>query len=406
MSNDVVNDALGLAQFLTKHRGEEAVEYLLAIENLKFLEWKEAKELLPIDNKINRQTKEGHIRDIVSCFVNNDIEKRYLVANLALCPGFQLEALQLISYTAGTFYAVKKVADKIVKHSEKQRVSEVYSNKTSAPSTTIENIAVSNNSAADLSPAIKSYRDAANKPSTSTNNKLKSNKRNIWTNGRCNTGTEDQTPQLIFKCIAVKSGPDETAKSLKIEFEKIWRGFRNLRIDAYSRTDYSTMFRVQFDMPALLLDKLTDPTSWPTRISIRPWRGNPKTQLKSLAERQEQRKVYVGNLSPTITMDKIVSNMKVIYSEEMTAGSIVEITAHLNTIAWKKQNELKAENLQYVMRKSACVVIKSKPGNLLPNLNLKFNHNAQVVMRPWNGPLPPPAEDSMTKASSLNLTWS
>ena len=78
---DVVNDALGLAQFLCQHKGEEAVSYLLAIEEITLIEWKLAKELLSEATQINRQTKEGNIKDIVSVFVNKDINTWYLVAN-------------------------------------------------------------------------------------------------------------------------------------------------------------------------------------------------------------------------------------------------------------------------------------------------------------------------------------
>ena len=44
---DAVNDSLGLAHFLTHHRGEEATLDLLAIEGISIDEWRASKELLP-----------------------------------------------------------------------------------------------------------------------------------------------------------------------------------------------------------------------------------------------------------------------------------------------------------------------------------------------------------------------
>ena len=87
---DIVSDVLGIAQFLTKSRGEEAISYLLAIERLTLENWKEGKELLPLPGaqQRNRTTKEGYIKDIVSYFVDTPTETRYLVADLAICPGF------------------------------------------------------------------------------------------------------------------------------------------------------------------------------------------------------------------------------------------------------------------------------------------------------------------------------
>ena len=41
---DAVNDALGLAQFLVQHRGEEATLYLLAIEGISIDKWRAAKK--------------------------------------------------------------------------------------------------------------------------------------------------------------------------------------------------------------------------------------------------------------------------------------------------------------------------------------------------------------------------
>ena len=84
---DVVNDCLGLAQYLTQHLGREATDYLLTIP-LSTDEWKEAKGILlqqaaPKSKLPSRHTKEGAIRDCVEIFVDSQPTDRFLVANLS-----------------------------------------------------------------------------------------------------------------------------------------------------------------------------------------------------------------------------------------------------------------------------------------------------------------------------------
>ena len=62
---DVINDCLGISQFITQHLGEEATAYLLAIQDITSKDWKVAKALLLGSIQTNRLTKEGHIKDIV-----------------------------------------------------------------------------------------------------------------------------------------------------------------------------------------------------------------------------------------------------------------------------------------------------------------------------------------------------
>ena len=112
---DKVNDALGLTQFITKHLGEDqAVSYLQAIEGLATQDWKEAKDLLATVNKTKRHSKEGNIRDIVQVFINEVVETSFLVRNLALCPGFQIKAIETVSYTAATLEAIHSVSLRMV----------------------------------------------------------------------------------------------------------------------------------------------------------------------------------------------------------------------------------------------------------------------------------------------------
>ena len=86
---DVVNDALGLTQFITKHlSATQAVTYLLSIESLGIEDWIAAKNHLPTVDKTNRRTKEVNIRDIVHVFQGESVENNFLVKNLALCPGW------------------------------------------------------------------------------------------------------------------------------------------------------------------------------------------------------------------------------------------------------------------------------------------------------------------------------
>ena len=173
-----------------------------------------------------------------------------------------------------------------------------------------------------------------------------------------------------------------------------------MKIDAYSKNNYNTLFRVQFDMPMPLIPKLFEENSWPNRMHIRPWRGNPRTVLKALEDKQEEKRLYVGNLGQAIDMETVASNMKVIYEEEIKNGTIESITAHLNIVAWKRQKELKEQNVHHQLRKSACVVLKAKKEKSLEDIATKFEQG--IVVRPWNGPIPL----DQPRQSHRGLTWS
>ena len=101
MSEFVVNDALGLAQYITQHLDENrSVAYLSSINALSLEDGNSAKSLVKTKDRSQRRCKEASIRDIVCLFCNEDTEIKYLVANFGLCAGFQTEFLALANYTA------------------------------------------------------------------------------------------------------------------------------------------------------------------------------------------------------------------------------------------------------------------------------------------------------------------
>ena len=171
---DIVCDALGIAQFLTKSRGEEAINYLLAIERLTFENWKEGKELLPLPpaQQRNRHTKEGYIKDIVTYFIDNPTENRYLVADLAICPGFQPHALELISYSAGTLHAVKHLANNIANNSNTSKVidtSPASIAENAVPASTAPSSNTDSKPKSKVNPPYNEVAGRRNKPKTLSN---------------------------------------------------------------------------------------------------------------------------------------------------------------------------------------------------------------------------------------------
>ena len=119
---DVVNDALGMAQFVTTHLSEnKAVSYLLAIEGISFEQWKTAKDLLPNADRTARQTKEKTIKDIVQVFQSEETNIRYWIDNYTLIPGFQIQALELASFAAASLYSVSTVSSRIIEEAQKEK---------------------------------------------------------------------------------------------------------------------------------------------------------------------------------------------------------------------------------------------------------------------------------------------
>ena len=399
---DVVNDALGLAQYITQHLDqEEATLYLVAIEGLSVADWKKAKENLPEVVSSNRQTKEATIKDIVSVFSSKSVTTRYLIANLGLLPGLQPAALALASYTASTLRAVKCVAEGISDHSKKQR--DVDSTRVHLSETTSSSFQQRGESP---KAQLDSYSSALRRQLPSKQDKRNKSVRSVWTVGsHCALG-DTQTPQLKYICLALKSGPEETVETLTTVFKQ-WQDLRDVKIEAFSKTHHNTLFRVQLTTPAAILQKWTTPSTWPSRISVKQWIGNPKLKLTPIQSRTYKKKIYVGNLSPGTNMTQIQTNMKKVYHDEIQSGTIANIEAYLNEPAWARQQQLTAQNVNHVARKSCCVVMTSHPGKSLSEVDLKletYDLGMRRSIRYWNGPIPWP-KDHEARKFILNLQW-
>ena len=98
MVKEVVNNALGLAQYITSSLNEtQAVSYLLAVEGLTIDDWANCKHLLPNVNTTKRQTKEKAIEDVVLALKSDDIATEFLVKDLSILPGMCANAIKRVS---------------------------------------------------------------------------------------------------------------------------------------------------------------------------------------------------------------------------------------------------------------------------------------------------------------------
>lgn len=417
-SDFVPNDCLGLAQFLTQSlSADEAVFYLLSIDGLKLNDWKAAKLLLPHTSTLpNRTTLELTIKDIVVAFKSFDIETSYLVKNLALLPGFQPESLALTSYISSSMWAVKRVSNSVVQQreiSERNNLLHVenFSGDVIAPHHTTREKSFPNlqpKSCAGSSPILQQKSWAGVASSGGLRQSAARKPVDTWTYGNAKVANDTQRPQLRTLCLAIRSGPDETVESLKAVFAK-WTQLKEQKIEAVSCSEQYTLFRAQFVTPALLVEKWTLPSTWPTRISVKPWRGNPNTKLEPINDRAYSKKIYVGNMSDTMEMDALEANLKKIYETEIgDQGPISSIKAYLNHKAWEKQLEMQETYLNYRPRKSACVVITSKPGKPLTDIDYRLDmypYHMHRSVRPWNGPIPMERGQSLNQDAPLNLNW-
>ena len=438
---DVVNDALGLTQYICQHLNEnQAVVYLQAINGLSKEDWKrkEAKNYIDIVDKTARYTKEGNIRDIVQVFINNHIETRFLVANLALCPGFQKPCLELFSYTASSIKALQTSCIDLL---SRTNISQQPLHLSSSRSTGHNSLQVQTQEtyqlpAAQLAGAthstqVPTYRER-NFPALPTGNiqtedifrdnalltssghqktgprtKPVDKKKTVrtWTDGvSVPKVTKDlnKAPQLKFVCIAVKSGHDETAESLKAEIEE-WKHCQELKVEPVSQSTHSTMFRVQYSIPAQLSDCWKEPTTWPARMSATQWRGNPKTPLAPLLERQYTKKIYIGNLSENTTAEMITSNVQKIYQEEIQSKKIKSVNTIMNTEGLERAKRMRAQNPGHGIHNSACVILTSYPGVPLRDITLKLNHyphDVRKTVRHWRG-----KEPQEKGEPPVTLTW-
>ena len=402
---DKVNDALGLTQFITKHLGEDqAVSYLQAIEGLTIQDWKEAKDLLTTVNKTKRHSKEGNIRDIVQVFINEVVETSFLVRNLALCPGFQIKAIETVSYTAATLEAIHSVSLRMVeqqvslpqattnKEEQTQRSSKSDAHAPGLPVLTATHSNEKTNQVTSTFSGWAKEKTLPYKSRSATQNLIKKKNVTIWTHGTGACTDDTQKPQLKFICLGIKSGPDETIQSLTSELKLKWKKCRDLEVEIVSQSQFSTMFRVKFNIAAAHSEQWRDPSFLPTRLSASVWRGNPRIPLKPLSQRIYRKKLYIGGLAAETTGNQITENMKQIYSNEIEGKTINNIETLIN---------------QGSLNKFACVILTSHPGKPLVDVTLKLNHypyKMQRMVRWWRGLVPYPDNHEMVRPQ-LDLRW-
>lgn len=395
-----INDCLGIAQYVTAHLSEvDAVRYLLTISTLSYEDWRKAKELLPGTCLTNKNTIEGNIKEIVAVF-QNSVETKYLVENLGILPGLQSPALQLISYTNATLWAVKHsntAVEEVVKNTSNLNASESHVSTSPTSATTRGD-----------SPTTKpTFAQKLISGNNSSQQQQRSNERKpTWVHGASTTSEQNNlTPQLRNVNLAIKSGPQETVQTLEREFKK-WNCLTNLKIEAYSRSHHSTMFRVRFVTPARLLRKWSETATWPDRMSVKPWEGNPGQTLTPVDTRVYKKRIFVGNLSPEADLKIIKENMMKVYEKETsTTGPVADIEVQLNEVSWKRQLEQQKEDLNFVTRKSVCVILSSRPGVPLSEVGLNielYPWKMRRSVRLWNGQSPQREPQSST---ALQLTW-
>ena len=274
-----LNDALGISQFITSQLDDnDAVRYLLSIESLNFDAWRRAKEILPGTCVTNKNTIEGNIKEIITVFRNENVKVKYCIENLSILPGLQAESLQLMNYCSSTLHALK---DNYVAAEKQVRCCTVITSQSSLPVPPFANNTASRD---NISPKVKP--SFAQKVQHNIQGKHQNVKKSSgWTHGNSTSSSHsNQPPQLKHLCLAVKSGPEETEASLKSEFVK-WTNLRELKVEAFSKSHHSSMFRVQFVTPAPLVSKWTEESTWPVRISVKPWVGNPKQELSPIDSR-------------------------------------------------------------------------------------------------------------------------
>ena len=273
-----VNDCLGLCQYVTKHlEDQQAVRYLLSVESLTYEDWRRAKDTLPGTCVTNKTTIEGNIKEIITVLYNQEIKTRYLVGNLGILPGLNEESLRLMSFVNSTLEAVKQ---NVVFEVQKQTVNNIASQiattsqSTSSAGTSLAAQGIPPTTQPSFSDLFKGLVQPPKPP--------RRTRKQPWTYGKdFSSEHANQTPQLKFACLAVKSGPEETEETLKSELNK-WSSLRKVEVKAVSQSHMSNTFRVQFETPASMVKKWTEESTWPDRMAVKPWKGNPRQTLKLL----------------------------------------------------------------------------------------------------------------------------
>ena len=424
---DVVNNALGLAQYICCGRSEDfAVAYLQSIERLSHVDWKEAKSLLVAADQTNRRTKEATIADIVYTLKNEPVTTDYLVKDLSLCPGLSKEALELVDFSVATLFSVRQDITRI--SSRSRDISQHHS----THSTSINQqaaagvFAAPNNtttSAQEINTTDFPYlpQSTSNSPLPPSSGSWSSNKSNNVYKAQKQQQNKKNKPQAVhgtgipvnsnishaYKpvCLGLRSGSDETTESLTNEFKQ-WTHIKDLVVEPVRQSSHSTMFRVQYKTPVSLELQWKNPAVWPSRITASQWRGNPKLPLKPLAERIHTKRIYIGNLSSTVTLTTVKENMMKIYQKEIEDNVIQDIQVFWNQAAQDREEKMKSQNPSHVIMQSACIVLISQKGTSLAEVSLKNNSNEHYqetirrTVRTWNGAIPRPKT-----SPKVNLMW-
>ena len=424
MSVDVVNSALGLAQYITASLSEpQAVSYLSSVEKLSHTDWCNAKKHLPTVDKTNRRSKESTIADIVVVFKNEDIDINFLVNDLSILPGLSREALELSTFIGATLYAAKSCATLYAKsgapiYDDSLAKSSFRSTEHPVDTSTAQQLEVDFPSLEAGNPRDKrnhrtGSREFANsslspsgewlKEKRRVNTRVQQQPKRTWIHGTSAPVNSNINHQLKFVCLGVRSGSEETAESLKAELAR-WNCLQDLKVEQVRKSFHSSTFRVQFNVAATLHEKWKDPNVWPARMSASQWRGNPKTPLETLEKRVYTKKMYVGNLPNAISLQRVKENMGRIYQEEIQQKKIQDIEVLLNENGLKRENTMKSKDPSHQISKSVCVILRSAPGVALTDISLKLDHYTQDIrrtVRHWRGPAPYPKS-----TPPINLTWS
>lgn len=407
MVKTVVNNALGLAQYIAASLTEsQSVSYLLAVEGLTIEHWAECKQYLTNVNTTNRQTKERTIEDVVVCLKNGgDGDNKFLVEDLSLLPGLSKIALELITYSKACMHGVAAVLknsrlneqDALAREppssttptatEEGNRVGNEYSQYTHEK----RNKAPTDATSPPPSGAWNSDNPAIKKPPSAN---LGRRKQRAWYQGSNRGINQNLQVPLTSVCLAVKSGCDETEDSLKAELQR-WN-YRELTAELVSSGAQFTLFRVKFQLPLTMKDTWKDNNAWPSRMLASAWRGNPSSVLNQPEQRKFRKAIYIGNLSPSITLQKVTENVKRIYANEISTNVIEDVETLLNS-----------EGTEYTMNRSVCVILTSHLGKSLHDLPLKLDHYPHSLrrsVRVWRG-RPPWPDDHQTVKPKLDLVW-
>ena len=392
---NIVNNALGLAQYIAASLNEtQSVSYLLAVEGLTIDDWAECKQYLADINTTNRKTKERIIEDVVVCLKNGgDEDTKFLVDDLSLLPGLSKTALELITYSQACMHGVTTVlkTSRLNKQREKSSipVSPVIeegsqANEKSIPTHFGATLAPSSGAWSSLNPEIK-------KPPPENAGRQK---QRSWYQGSSQGINQNLQVPLTSICLAVKSGCDETEDSLKTELQR-WN-YRDLTVELVTSGAQHTLFRVKFQLPLTMKDTWKANNAWPSRMLASLWRGNPSSVLNQPEQRKFRKAIYIGNLSPSTTLQKVTENVKQIYANEISANTIETVETLLNN-----------KGTEYTMNRSVCVILTSHLGKSLHDLPLKLDHYPHSLrrsVRVWRG-RPPWPDNHQSVKPKIDLTW-